>query len=241
MKTECFADIHQHVLWGLDDGPKSPEQMRALLAQDVRGGISLAFATSHAYPATQPFDMALYRERLEEANECCRAQGWDLRVLPGCEIHYCDSVPDLLTAGRLPTLGETRYVLVEFEPNVALSRIGEAADSLYRAGYQPVIAHVERYRCMALAPQRAMEAREKYGVIFQMNCHTVLRPASFWQKRFACRMLGAQAIDVIATDAHDTVLRPAQLREAYQAIAGEYGAPYAERLVCLGREIAGLK
>ena len=225
MKMESFADIHQHVLWGLDDGPQSPEQMRALLAQDVRGGVSLVFATAHAYPATRPFDMALYRERLEEANDFCKAQGWDLRALPGCEIHYCDSVPDLLAAGRLPALGETRYVLIEFEPDAPLSRIGEAANSLYRAGYQPVIAHVERYRCMALAPRRAMEARERYGVLFQMNCHTVLRPVSVWQKWFARRMLGAQAIDVIATDAHDTVLRPAQLREAYQAIAREYGAP----------------
>ena len=104
MKTSGFTDIHQHVLWGLDDGPKTPEQMRALLAQNVQSGISLIFATSHAYPKTRPFELELYRERLDEANAYCESQGWSLRVLSGCEIHYCDSVPDLLTAGRLPAL-----------------------------------------------------------------------------------------------------------------------------------------
>ena len=144
MKTSGFTDIHQHVLWGLDDGPKTPEQMRALLAQNVQSGISLIFATSHAYPKTRPFELELYRERLDEANAYCESQGWSLRVLSGCEIHYCDSVPDLLTAGRLPALGSSRHVLIEFDHDAALSQIGEAADSLYRAGFQPVLAHVER-------------------------------------------------------------------------------------------------
>ena len=45
MREEGFSDLHQHVLWGLDDGPQTPEQMRALLAQNVQSGISLLFAT----------------------------------------------------------------------------------------------------------------------------------------------------------------------------------------------------
>ena len=37
MREEGFSDLHQHVLWGLDDGPQTPEQMRALLAQNDTG------------------------------------------------------------------------------------------------------------------------------------------------------------------------------------------------------------
>lgn len=238
MREEGFSDLHQHVLWGLDDGPQTPEQMRALLTQNVQSGISLLFATSHAYPKTRPFELALYRERLDEANAYCEGQGWSLRVLPGCEIHYCDSVPDLLTAGRLPTLGYSRHVLIEFDYNAALSQIGEAADSLYRAGFQPVLAHVERYRCLVRSPRRAMEAREEYGLIYQMNCETVLRPAGLWKRRFAEKLLNARAIDAIATDAHDTALRPVRMREAYQQLVLQYGIRYAGRLVRFGRQLA---
>ena len=238
MKTGGFTDIHQHVLWGLDDGPKTPEQMHALLAQNVQSGISLIFATSHAYPKTRPFELALYRERLDEANAYCESQGWSLRVLSGCEIHYCDSVPDLLTAGKLPALGNSRHVLIEFDHDTALSQIGEAADSLYRAGFQPVLAHVERYRCLVRSPRRAMEAREEYGLIYQMNCETVLRPAGLWKGRFAEKLLNARAIDAIATDAHDTALRPVRMREAYQQLALQYGIRYAGQLVRFGRQLA---
>ena len=238
MREEGFSDLHQHVLWGLDDGPQTPEQMRALLRQDVEEGIQLVFATAHAYPKLCPFNLSLYRERLAEANAYCESKGWPLRILPGCEIHYCPAVPDHLSADRLPTLGNSRHVLIEFAPDVSLSQIGEAADSLYRAGFQPVLAHVERYRCLVRSPRRAMEAREEYGLIFQMNCETVLHPRGFRERRFVSWLLKAQTIDAIATDAHDTALRPVRMREAYQQLVLQYGIRYAGWLVRFGRQLA---
>ena len=238
MMREDFADIHQHVLWGLDDGPQTFDQMRALLEQDVSNGISFVFATTHAYPQMRPFDMPLYRERINQASAFCNSQGWPLRILPGCEIHYCNFVPDLLTLGKLPTLGDSRHVLIEFDPRVTLPQIGKAADNLYHAGYHPVIAHVERYRCLVRSPRRAMEMRQEYGLAYQMNCHTVLHPAGIWQRRFVRSMLAAQAIDAIATDAHDTHLRPVLMREAQQAVADAYGEAYAYILTHFGWDIA---
>ena len=137
MREEGFSDLHQHVLWGLDDGPQTSEQMRALLRQDVEEGIQLVFATAHAYPKLRAFDLALYRERLAEANACCESECWPLRVVPGCEIHYCSAVPDHLSAGRLPTLGYSHHALIEFAPDVSPAEIEEAADRLYRTGYTP--------------------------------------------------------------------------------------------------------
>lgn len=239
MKSEGFADLHQHVLWGLDDGPQTSEQMRALLRQDVEEGIQLVFATAHAYPKLRAFDLALYWERLAEANACCESEGWPLRVVPGCEIHYCDSVPDLLTAGKLPALGNSRHVLIEFDHDTVLSQIGEAADSLYRAGFQPVLAHVERYQRLVCSPGRAMDMREEYGLLFQMNCETVLHPRGFRERRFVSWLLKAQTIDAIATDAHDAIHRPARMKAAYQKIAKEQGMDYAERLVSLGLKLMG--
>lgn len=167
--------------------------MRALLAQNVQSGISLLFATSHAYPKTRPFELALYRERLDEANAYCESQGWSLRVLPGCEIHYCDSVPDLLTAGKLPALGNSRHVLIEFDHDTDLSQIGEAGGQPVPRRFQPVLAHVERYRCLVRSPRRAMEAREEFGLIYQMNCETVLRPAGFGKGGLRRKLLNARA------------------------------------------------
>lgn len=233
-----FADLHQHVLWGLDDGPQSPQEMHSLLRAAAEDGIGLIAATAHADPAARPFPLSLYYQRLAEANAYCQEKGLPLRLVSGCEILYCNSVPDLLMAGKLPALGNSRHVLIEFDHNAALSQISEAADSLYRAGFQPVLAHVERYRCLVRSPRRAMEAREEYGLIYQMNCETVLHPAGLWKRRFAEKLLNARAIDAIATDAHDTALRPVRMREAYQQLVLQYGVRYAGRLVRFGRQLA---
>lgn len=232
-RSRGFTDLHQHVLWGIDDGPKTAKQMYAMLELAVKDGVERIAATSHAYPKTQPFDLELYRSRLEEANAYCVRRGWPLRLIEGCEIHYCDSVPDLLVAGKLPTLGGSNYALIEFDDDVEPQQIGLASDRLFRVGFRPVIAHVERCRKLLRSPKRAMELREEYGLIYQMNCETVLLPFDFLERRFVRLMLHAQAIDLIASDAHDTRNRPTCMRETYQELCAQYGRSYARRLFYL--------
>lgn len=233
MRTEGFTDVHQHVLWGMDDGPGTPEEMQALLAQDVDNGIRLVYATSHAYPAVRAFDLTRYRERLEEANALCRRQYWPLRILSGSEIHYCSAVPDELAAGRLLTLGDSRRVLIEFDPGVSVSEIAEASNRLYQAGFEPVLAHVERYLCLVRSPGHAIELREECGLVYQMNCDTLLQPRWGRERRFVRQLLEARAVDAMATDAHDTVRRPVRMRAAYRKILQEQGREYADQLVHL--------
>ena len=143
------------------------------------------------------------------------------------------------SAGRLPTIGYSRHALIEFAPDVSPAEIGEAADKLYRTGYPPVLAHVERYPRLVCSPERAMDMREEYGLLFQMNCETVLHPRGFRERRFVKRMLASCAIDAIATDAHDAIHRPARMKAAYRKIAKEQGMDYAERLVSLGLKLMG--
>ncbi len=232
-----FSDMHQHVLWGVDDGPHSEQAMQDLLEQNAQEGISLVFATSHSDPQLRPLDLSVYRKRLEEANTFCKKKGLNLCVVPGCEIFYRPSVADLLTEGKLLPLGSSRYVLVEFGELVSIGQLQDAADKLYRGGYSPVFAHVERYRCLRRSPKKAMQLREDYGVTFQMNCHTIINPHGWLEQRFVHRMLEAHAIDVIATDAHDTVHRPVCMKAAYQAVADLCSEHYARELVGFGQKL----
>ena len=240
MSPHGFADIHQHVLWGLDDGPATRKQMHALLRQNVENGVRLVYATAHAAPGLRRFNAELYRERLKEANAYCRKRDWPLRILSGCEMYYSPAAVDALLEGRIPTLGGSLYVLIEFSEDVSAARIGKAANSLYRAGYRPILAHAERYRCLVRSPARAMAVRDEFGLLLQINCETVLRPRGFFRRRFVRTLLWEQAVDVLASDAHDALRRPVQMRNAYRKIAREYDARYAKRLVHLGWRISKL-
>lgn len=237
MSRAKFCDIHQHVLWGVDDGPHQEETMQAMLEQNAQEGISLVFATSHSDPQLFPLDLTLYRKRLKEANTYCKQRGLNLRVVPGCEIFYRPSVADMLTEGKLLPLGDSRYVLIEFGELVTIQQLQEAADKLYRVGYSPVFAHVERYRCLKRSPKKAMELREDYGVTFQMNCRTITHPHGWMEQFFVYRMLKNHAIDVIATDAHDPVHRPVCMEAARQAVANLCSERYARELTGFGRRL----
>ena len=239
MSDSGFTDFHQHVLWGLDDGPKTAKQMYAMLERAAADGIRLIAATSHAYPETREFNAAKYRKRLAEANEYCRQRQLALKVISGCEIHYSDRVPDLLRSNRLPTIGGTRVALIEFDYDASLEEIGEAADKLYRAGCRMMVAHIERYRSAVRSPGKAMELREEYGLYYQMNCNTVLHPRGLLGKRFVRRMLEARAIDLVATDAHDTERRPVCMKAAHAELTKRCGRKYAKKLVTFGRKLAG--
>lgn len=237
MTIPSMTDLHQHVLWGIDDGPRTPEAMRAQIYQAVNNHIGLVAATSHAYPKYQPFDMDQYLSRLEEAQRFCVEQDWPIDIIGGCEIHYSGRVPDMLRQGRLPTLGGTRQVLIEFSPRVKLNDLCDGVDSLYRAGYLPILAHVERYACVSRSVRDAISLRSEYGLTYQMNCDTLLYPRGLRERHFVRRMLEEGAIDLVATDAHDTVRRPIRMKQAYRLLNEQYGEEYAQQLTGYGWQL----
>ena len=65
--NQVLTDIHQHLIWGLDDGANSRETMFSMLREAHRQGIKTVVATSHAAPGFQPFDIESYTQRLAEA------------------------------------------------------------------------------------------------------------------------------------------------------------------------------
>lgn len=231
----AFCDIHQHVLWGIDDGPKTAEEMHQMLKADRDNGIEVVVATPHAYAGYEKFKIKLYEKRLREARRYCEENGIDIMLLSGCEIHYASYVPDLLTKGKLPTLGKTRLVLIEFAPDASMRRIDKAADRLYRAGFHPIIAHVERIKCIVKHPDYLETIRNDYGCYVQVNCDTVLKPRLFRERRFIRYALEEELIDVVATDAHDTARRPVRMRETYKKLRSIVGKRYAWELVTLDR------
>ena len=229
-----FTDLHTHILWGMDDGPARPQEMHAMLDLAVQGGVGLIAATSHADPQKCAFPFERYMQRLDEANAYCRSRGWPLRLISGCEILWCDRVADLLREGALPMLGDTRHVLIEFYPDVSLRQITRAAEVVYKAGCFPIVAHVERYRALRKTLRNPLRFKGEHGLLYQMNCDTLLMPRGIMERLFIRRMMVEQAIDLIASDAHDTVMRPMRMRQAYETVKAKYGPEYAQALVTFG-------
>ena len=79
-----------------------------------------------------------------------------------------------------------------------------------------------------------LQFKEDHGILYQMNCDTLLMPRGIMERLFIRRMMQEQAIDLIASDAHDTVMRPVRMRQAYEKLNEQYGPEYAQALVTFG-------
>lgn len=232
-----LTDIHQHLLWGLDDGPGTESVMQGMLREAAGQGIGQIAATCHICPGMSPFDVGLYRERLAEANAFCRQEGLETTVFSGAEVAWTYQTVNALRQGKVLPLGDTDAVLLELWRDISLQEARYAVRSLISAGYRPVLAHVERYRCFSWFPGQAMRFREKTGALFQMNAAALLHPRGILEKRFVRRLLDAQALDAVASDAHGNPARPQNLRKACDWLLEYTSEEYARVLTTFSGEL----
>ncbi len=227
-----FTDIHCHLLWGLDDGARSSDETHAMLRAAAADGITRIVATPHATPGVYPFDRGRLDRALDGARECCAREGLGIEILEGAEILYTEQTCRFLEDGRVPALAGTRCALVEFSPDARWELLRGALERLRRSGFTPVLAHAERYGCLAGRPARLEELRGELEVRFQLNCASILRPPSLSAARLIRRVLSRNLLDFAATDAHRPEgPRSGSMRAAYEALRARIGEERARAAV----------
>ena len=224
-----FADLHHHLIYGVDDGPKTFEETQRMIERASQNGVSVIAATSHAEPGRARFPIETYQSHLREAQDWCREAGIPLEIVPGAEIFYADNTVRLLEEGQIPTLNGGRAVLIEFSPGDTYDHIYRAVRTVGNAGYTVIVAHAERYKCLRKLPYIS-ELREDLGAYIQINAGTLIAPDGFFDRRWVRKLLEMDACDLAATDAHNTGSRPCRMQKCYQTLAEEWGEERAQRL-----------
>ena len=224
-----FTDIHHHLLYGVDDGPKTQKDMVRMLRRAAEDGIGRIIATPHVTPGVVPCPMDQYRALVDEANRLAAEMNLELTVDLGAELLYTPQIARFIAEERVPTLAGTDRVLVEFSPDVRYETLQATVEQILGIGCLPVLAHMERYRCLSSSFSRTRRLHQRYDVFFQVNARSVLE-GGFFQRRFVRRLLREQLVDCIATDAHNTSSRPVRMKEAWRSLCRECGPEYAHRL-----------
>lgn len=226
-----FTDIHCHCLSAIDDGPETAEETQAMLSAALADNVSRLVATPHASPGINPFDMDKCQALVYQAQAYCRTLPGQIGVALGAEILHTGHELKYLREGYLPTLARTDAVLMEFMPDCPLDEIEDTLAQLVRHHYTPILAHIERYRCLMHFPRRALLLKKRFNAFFQVNCSTVVDGGSPITKLALRRLFGQGAIDAVASDAHGTDYRPTRMSEAYAILCKDYGVDYADSLM----------
>ncbi|MBI3275286.1 MAG: capsular biosynthesis protein, partial [Methylocystis sp.] len=135
-----------------------------------------------------------------------------------------------LRSGRLLSLADTRYVLVEPPHHVAPLRMEEFFFGLITAGYVPILTHPERLAWIK-SHYPTVKRLVRSGVWMQVTAGSLTgafgRTARYWAER----MLDEGCVHILATDAHNMQARPPNLGAGRELAARRVGAAEAEHLV----------
>lgn len=225
-----FTDIHSHFLYGMDDGPKTKAEMEAMLDAAYADGITTLFATPHVTPGLSQLDEDRMGLHLQEARDYCHAKGYQMNLLPGAEILYAPTLETVARERRLPTLANSSRVLVEFVPDISYSELSTALDILIHCGYDPILAHIERYHCL-FKGRNAFRLKNEFGVQYQVNCNSILKKRGWFKDYCLKKWLDCEIIDFIASDSHDTTHhRPTRMTSAHKALLQRYPEEHVNKL-----------
>lgn len=223
------TDIHCHVLPGLDDGSDSWQESLQMIRMAAEQGFRAVTATPH-YSRRFPNDCPdKIRWMCQELNRLIRRElNADIRVYPGQEIFYREEVPKKLKRGELLTIAESSYVLVEFLPEVPYSSLFRGLEQLILHGYRPILAHVERYG--VLRKEGRIEELFDYGVVLQMNYHSIGGSWFAENTQWCRKMLKAEKIHLLGTDMHNRTTRAPATEKAEQWMRRHLNWQYIQKI-----------
>lgn len=236
-----MIDIHSHIIFDVDDGPKTLEDSRRLLEESYRQGVRTIISTSHRRKGMFETPEEKIAANFKQVQDLAKQVADDLTVLYGAEIYYTSDILKKLEEGTFPSLGGTKYVLIEFSMNTPYKDIHSALGNVIRLGMIPVVAHIERYHCLENDEDRVSELINM-GCYMQVNSSNVLKPKLFgdrykFMKKRVQFFLERDLVHFVASDMHNLDDRPPYMQKAYQIVAKKYGAERAEELFKTNQEI----
>ena len=197
-----YIDMHSHILPGMDDGSKNMEMTLAMLRVAEEEGISTIYTTPHCMPGKGRPTLAKVEEKIRLVQEMAANEGIHITLKKGTEYYYIEEMSEWMEDGKIITLGDSNCVLVEFEPYAEENYIRNAAREILGFGYQPVIAHVERYRNLMDRKFTAIQWMREIGALIQVNCASVTGDNGFTTKQNVKSLLNYGLVDFLYTDAH---------------------------------------
>jgi protein-tyrosine phosphatase len=221
-----FVDIHSHILWGLDDGPKDLSTSLEMLRIASENGTSDIVATPHS-DLQFSFQPEAIADRIRELSD---SPGQKPEIHSGCDFHlHFDNINDCLANPRKYTINHLRYLMVEFSDMNIPKAAGQVFDRMQQAGITPVITHPERNALLMSDIPRLVEWIHA-GSLIQVTAQSFLGRFGKQAQNAASDLMARNMVHFIASDAHDPVHRPPDLSPAHDLISQRHGTETAHRL-----------
>lgn len=226
-----MIDIHCHILPDFDDGAADLTESLGMARAALSCGVTALVATPH-FPG-QPESLDTIPRLLAQyqlLREALHREKIDLPVYLGAEVLCLPQTVRMARQKRLPTLGDTDYVLCEFNFHETPVYMNKLLSGIASGGYRIVVAHPERYQAVQKDPAVAGEWFRR-GHVLQINKDSLLGDFGPRVAQTAQALLERGLVHIIASDAHSTLYRTTDISTLLPWLRAHCPADYSRILL----------
>lgn len=195
------TDMHSHLLPGIDDG--SPDLDTSL--QLIRGMMNLGYTklitTPHIMWDMYKNTKEIILPKLEELRAAVKTEGLDVEINAAAEYFLDDYVHGLVKNNEPLLTVKDKMVLVEFSLAYPSHSLKDILFDMQMQGYQPIIAHPERYIYLERNKDFYEELKD-IGCLFQMNLLSLSGHYGKSVQELSQYLIKKGYYDMVGTDLH---------------------------------------
>src|SRR4051794_6236204 len=159
------VDMHSHVLPGIDDGAQNPQESIALIRKMMALGITKIIATPHIMADYYKNTAETINGALKVLHAELKKENIDIEVQAAAEHYFDETFEARIDNRKLMIIGEN-YVLFELSFISQPPNLMDIIQKMRDMGYQPILAHPERYAYMTVDQLRIIR---DFGCYLQLN------------------------------------------------------------------------
>ncbi len=217
-----MIDLHCHILPSIDDGAKNTGISFEMLKEERKQGVKAITFTPHFnFNRIDVDDFVEVRQKSYDSLMAVPGvSDLGIKFKLGCEVYFSTK----LNETELDPLcfEGTNYILIEFPTDQRPYGLRHTIVDILNRGYQPILAHVERYPYFTEDPQQLYDLIEK-GCVAQINSGAILQG-----DKAALRYIRWGMAQLICTDAHNMKKRVPNLKEGMRFVKKKYGEEYVD-------------
>lgn len=197
----CFAtDIHCHVLPGIDDGSPDVKTSADLVERMQAWGIERVLASPHVTQGTFENTLGTITPAIEALRGELAARGCGIALGHSAEYRI-----DALLASRIEADDlmpyPNKFLLIENSFIQEPLNLEQLVFDLQLKGYQPILAHPERYNYYYSKRDR-YEHLHDIGLMFQINLLSLAGAYKGPERKIALDLIKRRLVDFAGTDLH---------------------------------------
>ena len=195
------TDFHSHLLPGLDDGVKSLEETAFILKLFMKMGYRKVITTPHIMHEHYPNTTEKIMNRLHETNDFLKTQKIDIKLEAAAEYFLDETFMEKLNGHEKLMTFDDKYLLFETSFINKPVFLEEAVFLMNSQGYQPVLAHPERYYYLQ-EDSGLVQRLKDMKVLFQVNLLSLFGFYTRQVRKFAFTLIRSETVDFIGSDCH---------------------------------------